>query len=584
MPLRVGNKEVILRRGNLEVPALYRANFRAFRSSFPPVITQNPTGLTVTAGNTATFTSSATGKPDPTVQWQISTNNGSSWSDISGATSSTYTTSNLIASDNDNEYRAVWTNEVGSATSTAASVNVQTPPSITLQPLNLTSTAGNTATFSSTASGNPSPTAQWQISTDNGSTWNNIGGATNSSYTTASLASSNDGYRYRCIWTNSIGSNTSTAVILTVQYAPIVSDHPDNINISVDNIAYFSASATANPSVSSIVWQTSSNNVNWVNLADSNSTQHNYLATSIGNIYYRAVFTNTIGSTATNSAIVSVINNPVVLNQASGGTETLMSNGGRTYKIHQFTDTGTSSITFNQDSYVDYLIVGGGGGTGYGTEFTAGDGGGGAGGFRYGFNQLIAANTYDVQVGAGGHVSVQTRPSGSASSFNNISSAGGGGGGNWRYTAASGGSGGGGRRDYSQGGPWGAAGNIPTTDPPQGNNGGNGRPEMRAGGGGGGGGAGTAGSSAISTTGGNGGAGKYSFITGVNEAYAGGGGGGRENGPGGAGGVGGGGAGSRYDGQDGGTNTGGGGGGSGYNRAVRSKGGSGVVIIRYRIS
>src|SRR5262249_25118157 len=52
-----------------------------------PSITTNPTNQTVNAGQTATFTAAATGTPTPTVQWQVSTNGGTSFSDISGATS-----------------------------------------------------------------------------------------------------------------------------------------------------------------------------------------------------------------------------------------------------------------------------------------------------------------------------------------------------------------------------------------------------------------------------------------------------------------------------------------------------------------
>lgn len=36
MPIRLGNQEVILKRGNVDVPALYRANFRAFLAVPPP--------------------------------------------------------------------------------------------------------------------------------------------------------------------------------------------------------------------------------------------------------------------------------------------------------------------------------------------------------------------------------------------------------------------------------------------------------------------------------------------------------------------------------------------------------------------
>src|SRR5262249_38213912 len=61
----------------------------------------------------------------------------------------------------------------------------------------------------------PSPTVQWQSSTD-GSGWNNIGGATALTYTfTATLADS--GHQYRAVFNNTCGSTNSGAATLTVQ-------------------------------------------------------------------------------------------------------------------------------------------------------------------------------------------------------------------------------------------------------------------------------------------------------------------------------------------------------------------------------
>jgi Immunoglobulin I-set domain len=52
-------------------------------------ITSQPVAQEVTEGETATFTAAASGIPTPTVQWQVSTNGGGSWSNIPGATSDT---------------------------------------------------------------------------------------------------------------------------------------------------------------------------------------------------------------------------------------------------------------------------------------------------------------------------------------------------------------------------------------------------------------------------------------------------------------------------------------------------------------
>src|ERR1051326_9416424 len=67
------------------------------------------------------------GNPVPTVQWQLSTDNGVTWTNISGATSTTLTVTNPSVSAGGNQYRAVFTNTCNgnqTATSNAATLMV----------------------------------------------------------------------------------------------------------------------------------------------------------------------------------------------------------------------------------------------------------------------------------------------------------------------------------------------------------------------------------------------------------------------------------------------------------------------------
>jgi hypothetical protein len=91
-----------------------------------PSVTTNPTNQTVTASLIASFVGDATGTPAPTVEWQVSTDNGISFSDISGATSATYTFL-TTASQNGSQYRAMFINGVGVVTSNAATLTVIWP-------------------------------------------------------------------------------------------------------------------------------------------------------------------------------------------------------------------------------------------------------------------------------------------------------------------------------------------------------------------------------------------------------------------------------------------------------------------------
>ena len=86
-------------------------------------------------------------------------------------------------------------------------------PSITTQPSNQTVTAGQTATFTVAATGTSPLTYQWSQN------MTAIGGATSSSYTTPAETTANNGAKFTVVVTNSAGSATSNAAILTVNAA-----------------------------------------------------------------------------------------------------------------------------------------------------------------------------------------------------------------------------------------------------------------------------------------------------------------------------------------------------------------------------
>ena len=80
--------------------------------------------------------------------------------------------------------------------------------------------SGTTATFTVAASN--ATGYQWQISTDSGSTFSDIGSATAASYTTAVTALADSGKQYRVVVTGASNSVTSSAVTLTVTAAPVL--------------------------------------------------------------------------------------------------------------------------------------------------------------------------------------------------------------------------------------------------------------------------------------------------------------------------------------------------------------------------
>ena len=90
-------------------------------------VTTNPTSQVASAGNPVSFVAAAAGSPTPTVQWQMSTDGGNTFSNVAGAISATFTF-NTTAAQNSDEYRAVFTNSSGTATSAPATLTVNTQP------------------------------------------------------------------------------------------------------------------------------------------------------------------------------------------------------------------------------------------------------------------------------------------------------------------------------------------------------------------------------------------------------------------------------------------------------------------------
>ena len=89
----------------------------------PAVTTDLAATTKVKIGNSVTLTAAATGTPTPTQQWQVSTNGGSSWKDIAGATSASYTFTPK-AKDSGDRYRAAFTNLAGTTYSKVSKLSV----------------------------------------------------------------------------------------------------------------------------------------------------------------------------------------------------------------------------------------------------------------------------------------------------------------------------------------------------------------------------------------------------------------------------------------------------------------------------
>jgi hypothetical protein len=187
-----------------------------------PTITSQPVAQTVTAGQPATFSVTATGTAPLTYQWFLN-------STAVGTNSNTFSIAQTTTAQNQALINVKVSNAAGAVTSATVTLTVNAgsvAPTITQQPVAQTVTAGQPATFSVTATGTAPLTYQWFM--------NSTAAGTNSSTFTISQTTSTDNQaQIHVTVTNTIGSVTSSTVTLTVNQATsttsVLTYHNDNL-------------------------------------------------------------------------------------------------------------------------------------------------------------------------------------------------------------------------------------------------------------------------------------------------------------------------------------------------------------------
>ncbi|WP_272646047.1 NHL domain-containing protein [Paucibacter sp. XJ19-41] len=222
-----------------------------------PFFTTQPANTSVTAGRSAMFSAMANGNPAPAIQWQVSTNGGSAWTDLPGAVAGSYAIAATTKADDGRQYRAVATNTAGSQTSMPALLTVEpapVEPRFVTSPADVATTAPTGAAFTVATTGTPTPTLQWQVSTDGGTSWSNVTGATGATLSLATTTLVDSGKRFRAVATNTAGVVVSTVGTLTVTPGFTFSVHPADASISAGEAVSFTASAEG---ATAVQWQVS---------------------------------------------------------------------------------------------------------------------------------------------------------------------------------------------------------------------------------------------------------------------------------------------------------------------------------------
>lgn len=285
-----------------------------------PVVTTPPGDVLVLAGEDATFSVAVAGSPAPTVQWQeLATGVGAVWTDVPGATATTYVRTAVPVTDDGVRVRAVVSGAGAPVTSASALLTVHAAPTVS-DPAAVTAVDGDTATFTVTTSGNPAPAVTWETAPAGSATWTTVPGATSTTLAVTATRTL-DGQQYRAVVTNVAGSATSAAATLTVQWGAAVTDGPDSLTVAVGQDATFTVAVDAQPAAT-ITWEVLDAGT-WTTIAGASGATLTLAAVGLADdgTTVRARATNGVGPDAVSAAaVLTVVESPVFTTQPADAT------------------------------------------------------------------------------------------------------------------------------------------------------------------------------------------------------------------------------------------------------------------------
>ncbi len=328
----------------------------------PIVVDVHPQDTTECSGNAAGFciTASNTGDGAIIYKWQVSTNNGVTWTDINDGgvyddTDSTCMEITNVVGKHGYQFRcAISTTVCDRVFSNAGTLSVEGPVSISTHPSNITNCDSETASFTSIAvnSGAVGTLGYiWQV--NDGSGWQNVvaqGGATYGGVNATTINLSNidilmDGWQYRLsVTTGECSVVYSNPATLDIEGPITITDDPDDFSNCAGNAVYFT-STFSNPGngTTTAQWQVADSALGpWANIGNGGvytGAQEINLGTSgvdsltisdvtgLNGKWYRVIYTSPTCSVPINSAAaqlqvsgnVTYSNSPDDITTCSGG-------------------------------------------------------------------------------------------------------------------------------------------------------------------------------------------------------------------------------------------------------------------------
>jgi hypothetical protein len=194
------------------VPTQTRDIVFTINPGISPVINTQPANVSACDGAAVSFSIAASGAT--AYQWQVSTNGGGTWTNIAGATTTSYGFT-AVTADNGKQFRCVTSNACAAITnSNAATLSIVNLNAGALAPATATVCGSPNSTLL-TLNGSAGTIVRWEFSADGGATWTNIANTT----TTLTVTNLAQNRIYRVL-VQSVGCSPAYSGTSTLTYLP----------------------------------------------------------------------------------------------------------------------------------------------------------------------------------------------------------------------------------------------------------------------------------------------------------------------------------------------------------------------------
>jgi hypothetical protein len=222
-------------------------------------------------------------------------------------------------------YFAVMSNAVGSVTSRLATVTIMTNPTVTSQPVSVTTNPGANITFTVGMAGSGPFTYQWQFKSISDTNFNDYGSPTSNNFLQLNNVTTNDAGDYRVVIANQVGSVTSQVATLTLDGRVLITAQPQGQTVAQGSNVTLSVSAVGSPPLR---YQWFFNDT----LVLPDATNETFSIASVQTSdagSYSVVVSNDMNAVTSSAAGLTVLGPPVIITQP----QDIVTNSGKSVKL-----------------------------------------------------------------------------------------------------------------------------------------------------------------------------------------------------------------------------------------------------------